>query len=75
MSEEIKNLWEKANQLMKLRKWNELIQVATELINLENEPHHKAMAYCTRGSAYSNKDEYDRAIENFTKAIELNPNM
>ena len=31
-------------------------------------------AYIHRGLAYHHKGEYDRAIEDFTKAIELKPN-
>ena len=32
-----------------------------------------AKAYYNRGGAYLKKDEYDRAISEFTKAIEMNP--
>ncbi|MCD6490503.1 MAG: tetratricopeptide repeat protein [Thermodesulfobacterium sp.] len=33
-----------------------------------------AVAYYNRGNAYLNKGEYDLAIKDLTKAIELNPN-
>ena len=34
---------------------------------------NKAIAYYSRGLAYYDKGEYDRAIEDYNKAIELNP--
>ena len=73
MSEKIENLRKKADQLITGGKWNELIQVATELINLNKEPHDKAIAYCMRGSTYLKKGEYNRALEDFTKSTKLNP--
>ena len=33
-----------------------------------------AIAYVNRGSAYGEKGHYDRAIEDFNKAISINPN-
>jgi tetratricopeptide (TPR) repeat protein len=30
-------------------------------------------AYCNRGTAYSENGEYDQAVPDFNKAIELNP--
>ena len=73
MNEEIENLREKAYQLWDEGKWEELIPVATKLINLEKEPHVKAIAYCIRGSAYLYKGEYNCALENFNEAEKLNP--
>ena len=73
MSEEIKKLREKAYRLECEEEWDKLIQVATELINLEKEPYDKAMAYCIRGGAHLKKGEYDPALEDFSKAIKLNP--
>ena len=35
---------------------------------------NKAFAYGGRGLAYGNKGEFDQAIGNFSKAIELDPN-
>ena len=32
-----------------------------------------AEAYYNRGIAYGDKGEYDKAIEDYSKAIELNP--
>ena len=73
MNEKINHLREKADQLITVRKWNELIQVTTELIDIEKERHNKAIAYCVRGGAYSCKGEYERALEDLNVAIKLNP--
>ena len=32
-----------------------------------------ALAYTNRGLAYESKGEYDRAIADFSKALEINP--
>jgi tetratricopeptide (TPR) repeat protein len=34
-----------------------------------------AGAYTNRGDAYNHKGQYDRAIEDYNKAIQLNPNL
>jgi|GEM_PF-3771313 len=34
-----------------------------------------AEAYLTIGNAYAHKGQYDKAIENYNKAIQLNPNL
>ncbi len=73
MNEKIENLRKEINQLWKEEKWDELIPVATKLINLEKEPHDKAKAYYTLGFAYTKKGELNLALKNFDKAIELNP--
>ena len=73
MNEKIKTLREKADQLWKEEKWDELIPVAAKLINLEKERHYQAIAYYTLGFAYRKKGELRLALENFDKATELNP--
>ena len=73
MSEEIKNLREKVDKLREEGKLDELIPVATKLINLERERHDKAMVYCNRGGAYLYRGEYDCAFDDFNKAIKLSP--
>lgn len=37
------------------------------------EPSMDAEAYYNRGIAYDNKGEYDRAIADYNKALEINP--
>lgn len=49
-----------------------IISDATALI--EKNPKD-AIAYYKRGIGYLNKNDLDAAMENFNKAIELNPNM
>lgn len=39
------------------------------------EPRNKALAYSNRGNAYGKKGEFDRAMADYAKAIELNPNF
>ena len=73
MSKKIENLRKKADQLITVGTWNELIQVTTELIKLEKGKHDKAVVYCVRGGAYSYMGEYERAFEDFNKAVKLNP--
>ncbi len=73
MNEKIENLRKKAYRLENEEKWDKLIPVATKLTELEKEYHYQAIAYCTRGSAYLYRGEYDRALEDFNKVIELNP--
>ena len=36
---------------------------------------HDAIAYANRGMAYNKREEYDKAIADYTRAIELNPNL
>ena len=45
MSEKIENLRKEAYQLFKNKQWHELIQVATELIDLEKEPYWRRIAF------------------------------
>src|SRR3712207_7142190 len=45
----------------------------TTLFRSELDPNHVA-AYANRGNSYNEKSEYDRAIADYTRAIELNPN-
>ena len=65
----------KTYQLQDERKWDELIPEATELISLEEKPNDKAYAYFMRGNAYLNKDQYEHAFEDSTRALELSPNL
>ena len=41
---------------------------------LELNPKY-ALAYGSRGLAYETKGDYDRAIADYSKAIELDPNL
>lgn len=74
MNENLEDLKQKADQLDKNERWDELIPVYTEIIALEQEPLDKARAYVQRGIAYGKNSEYDKAIVDFTKALKLEPN-
>ena len=73
MSEKFLKLLSKAGQLSQQEKWDEYISVLTEAISLEVDSNLKSAAYYSRGLAYDIKSEYDRAIEDYSKAIELEP--
>ena len=74
MSENLDDLKQKAKQLAANNRLDELIPLCTKIIGLEQEPHEKARAYVQRGIAYGKKGEYDQAIADFAKALELEPN-
>ena len=73
MSKKFQKLLNKAEQLSQQEKWNECISVLTESISLEVDSNLKSAAYNNRGLAYDSKGDYDRALEDFSKAIELEP--
>ena len=73
MSERLRELYQKGKRLFEDKKWDETIAVCTEIIKLENDPKKKAKIYHNRGTAYSKKGDSDRAIKDYNKAIELNP--
>ena len=70
--EDIEDLKQKADQLESDGSWDKLIPLCTKIIDLEQEPRAKASAYVKRGAAYIQKGEYEKAIEDCTKAVELN---
>ncbi len=74
MNENLENLKQKANQFFHDENWDELFPICTEMIELEQEPHAKAFAYVRRGAAYGKKGDPDKAIVDFTKALEFKPN-
>ena len=74
MNENLENLKQKALQLFDDKNWDELIPTCTEIIELEKLPRVKAFTYFRRGLAYDKKGDLDRAIADFTKALELDPN-
>ena len=73
MSEKFQKLLNKAEQLYQQEKWDECISVLTECIPLAKDADKKLTIYNNRGLAYSGKNEYDRALEDYSKAIELKP--
>ena len=52
---------------------DDAITYYTEVISLDSDSSIVPLAYNNRGSAYQSKDEIDRAIKDYNKAIKLNP--
>ena len=73
MNENLEDLKEKADQLESDGSWDELILLCTKIIDLEQEPPAKASVYVKRSAAYNYKGDYDLAITDCTKALDLNP--
>ena len=73
MNENLEDLKQKADQLLRDKNWDELIPVCTKIIALKQRPDAKASAYNNRGAAYDKKGDSDRAIADFDTAIELDP--
>ena len=74
MNENLEALKQNAKRLSVNNSLDELITVWTKIIELEQEPHAMASAYVNRGIAYGKKGKYDKAIADFTKALELELN-
>ena len=55
-------------------KWIEAIDYFDAVISLDPEASTLTQAYCYRGFVYDDKGESNKAIEDFTKAIDLQPN-
>ena len=72
MNENLESLRQKAWRFFQNENWDELILICTKIIELEKLP--KASIYHYRGLAYHKKGGFDLAIEDFNKALELNPN-
>ena len=62
---------------LKAGDWGKAITSFTKVIEAKPPPGPQtlAAAYCNRGTAWQNKSEYDKAIEDYTQAIELNPKL
>jgi tetratricopeptide (TPR) repeat protein len=55
--------------------WDLQIEVCTAIIETpEQSPRNRAVAYKNRGNAWDAKGDYDRAIDDFSAAIRLDPN-
>ncbi len=52
------------------------VQACTDLIKSNRETiKNLAIAHCNRGITYSEKGEFDRAIADYERALQLNPNL
>ena len=55
--------------------WDQQIKSCTALIQSDQElKENLAIAYYNRGLAYENKENYERAIADYSETIRLNPN-
>ncbi len=73
MSKKFQKLLSKAEKLYQQEKWDECISVLTECIPLAKDADEKSKIYYNRGANYGRKGEHDRALEDYSKAIELKP--
>ena len=66
-----KSVWDKCNQT---RNRDASIAACTQVVQAPGETaSDRAIAYSIRGGAYQAEGDSNRAIEDFTKAIEINP--
>ena len=74
MSDTPEILIQKLNAALARNDHDEIIEICTQIINHPDANNEqKAIAYNNLGIAYRHKNEYDHAIQNCDKAIELNP--
>ena len=69
-SSEIEELFQKGNSLLSEGHLLEAIDIYAKVIDADSEHMN---AYANRGLAYSYLEDYEQAIEDFTKALELDP--
>jgi len=77
MEETVNNFSEKVEELFKQKKFEEIITLLTdeELEKmLEKDKDKTAELYIWRGNLCYNLEDYDKAIADYNKAIEINPN-
>ena len=75
MSDTVQTLTEKLHVAMAIEDHNEIIKICTQILSLSDANNkRKTTAYILRGVAYDSIGEYGRAIQDFDKAIELEPN-
>ena len=80
------NLYKKESERLKMFFWkkknseksepqraNLKKEASSEILNIGLDPND-ANVYYNRGNAYDGKGQYDKAIEDYNKAIALNPN-
>lgn len=72
MKPETNNLIIKLNELDQEKKYDEILSLLTDE-KIERD-YAKADLYIWRGNAWYNKKEYDKAIVDYTKVIDVNPN-
>ena len=75
MPDTLQTLAQKLNAALAKNDHDEIIEICTQIINHPDTDNlQKAEAYLSRGNAYINKSEPNRAIQDYDKIIELDPN-
>ncbi len=67
----LKQLKQKYNALIGSKNYNEIIEVCTQIIQLDP---NNAEDFYNRGTAYANLKQSEKAIQDYNKVIELEPN-
>jgi tetratricopeptide (TPR) repeat protein len=73
----INNLSKQAEELFNQKKFDEITALLTDEVLKEiqeTERDKAAELYIQRGNAWYNKQDYNKAITDYDKAIEFNPN-
>ncbi len=60
-------------EYLQQKRYDDSIRECTREINGEIRMQNTAISYFNRGLAYQSKEQYDQAIADYTKAIELDP--
>ena len=75
MSDTLETLIRKLIAALEREDFDEAIEICSQIINHPDAGDEiKADTLLNRANSYDNKGEYDRAIQDYDKAIELNPN-
>ena len=76
MSEKEKTIELNDHESSNEEKFEKLMENFKEVLGLDiDKPNVAALNYCFRGNMYYVQGKYEQAIEEFTKAINLNPNQ
>jgi lipoprotein NlpI len=74
-AQQLRELGEKADELRKAGKYDEAIELWTQVVESKARQSDAlfASAYASRGICYAYKGDQDRSIKDYSKSIELNP--
>ncbi len=72
MNENLEELWIRSNEfLLYSHNWEEIVSVSTKFISLETNQKKRIIAYYSRGNAKYELGDYEAAVADFDKAIQL----
>lgn len=69
----VERLFDEAQELYSEEKYEDAIQKLSYLITAINNSHGKSVIYSTRGDCYKELEQFNNAIKDYTKAIQLKP--